>query len=142
MHTTTPSLSTSTRLRRRRRAVERLHRIALAIPLLMVLAAPFVAMNAYDARDPSLTLAQRGSLAQAEQAFREQRYATAYGRLATLADAGHVPSARLALVMHDHGPALFGSDWAATPAQQRRWNALVINAARQRIDFLDSERGD
>ena len=41
-----------------------------------------------------------------------------------------------------HGPALFGSDWFATPAQQMRWNALVINAARGRLDLEDNERGD
>lgn len=139
---TPPSLSSSARLRRQRRRAERLRRFALAIPLMTLLAAPFVAFNAYDARDPSLTLAQNASLSEAEQAFRERRYAHAYGRLSALADAGHVPSARLAIVMHDQGPALFASGWAATPAQQRRWHALVVNAARNRIDFLDSERGD
>jgi len=46
------------------------------------------------------------------------------------------------LLMVRHGPALFGSDWFATPAQQMRWNALVINAARGRLDLEDNERGD
>ncbi len=143
---TSPSVpsspSSGARLRRRRRTAERLRRFALAIPLTTLLAVPFIALDAHDARDPSLTVGQATSLTQAEQAFRERRYAHAYGRLSALADAGHVPSAQLAIVMHDQGPALFGSAWAATPAQQRRWNALVVNGARQRIDFLDSERGD
>lgn len=79
---------------------------------------------------------------QATQAFRGGRHAQAYARFAALADAGHVPSAQIALVMHRHGLGLFGSDWAATPWQQARWTARVVNAARQRIDLEDNERGD
>lgn len=78
----------------------------------------------------------------AMQAFRAGRHAAAYARFAALADAGHAPSAQIALLMLRHGPALFGSDWYATPAQQMRWNALVVNAARGRLDIEDSERGD
>lgn len=85
---------------------------------------------------------QKASYVYAVQSFREQRYSSAYGRFAQLADAGHVPSAQLALVMYRNGPTLFGNDWSATPGQQRRWNALVINNARSRIDFVDDERGD
>lgn len=111
-----------------------------------LLSLPFAAWPAAAAAQEwntvSLSAAQRSSHAQALQSFRERRFADAYVRFATLADAGHVPSAQLALLMSTHGPSLFGSDWAATPTQQRRWNALVINAARQRIDFVDNERGD
>lgn len=80
--------------------------------------------------------------AQAQQDFRSGRRAAAFGRFAALADAGHVPSAQIALVMQRHGAELFGAAWDATPAQQRRWTALVINAARARIDAEDNERGD
>lgn len=90
----------------------------------------------------ALTGAEQASYRQALEAFRGQRYAGAYARFARLADAGHVPSAQIALLMVQQGPALFGSDWAASPGQQRRWNALTINAARQRLDFVDNERGD
>lgn len=79
---------------------------------------------------------------QARQAFRSGRHAQAYARFAALADAGHAPSAQIALVMYRHGLALFGSDWAATPWQQQRWTALVVNAARQRIETDDHQRGD
>jgi hypothetical protein len=79
---------------------------------------------------------------QAVEAFRDGRRAAAYGRFARLADAGHVPSAQIALVMLRHGDALFGSDWSATPAQQQRWTALVVNAARQRLDAQEYDRGD
>jgi hypothetical protein len=86
--------------------------------------------------------AQRERYADAVQSFREQRYAAAYGRFAAMADSGHLPSAQLALLMHDQGRILFGSDWSASPDQRRRWNTLVINAARQRVAWPDDERGD
>jgi hypothetical protein len=74
----------------------------------------------------------------AARLFREGQYAGAYGRFVELADAGHVPSAQLALVMYTHGGELFGSQWSATLAQRRRWHALVINAARQQVDLPDA----
>lgn len=90
----------------------------------------------------ALAPAKLAVYAQAQQDFRRGLRAAAYGRFAALADAGHVPSAQIALVMQRHGAELFGTDWDATPAQQRRWTALVINAARSRIDAEDNERGD
>lgn len=79
---------------------------------------------------------------QAAAAFRTQRYPAAYGLYARLADAGHAPSARLALVMADHGVLLFGRAWYASPDQQRRWNALVANDARARTIATDGAAGD
>ena len=73
-------------------------------------------------------------------AFREQRYPAAYGLFTRLADGGHAPSARLALVMFDHGKTLFGRDWYASPDQQRRWNALAVNEARDRVATLEMSR--
>lgn len=94
-------------------------------------------------RGPILPTAEpQARFEQAQRVFRLGRHAGAYGRFAALADAGHVPSAQIALVMQRHGSGLFGSDWSATPAQQQRWTALVVNAARQRIDVEDNERGD
>ena len=77
--------------------------------------------------------------ADAMKAFRDHRFAAAYGRFATLADAGHAPSAHVALVMLRHGRAMFGSDWYASPGQQARWNAIVVNAGRDRIEILDDD---
>jgi hypothetical protein len=87
-------------------------------------------------------LSQAEHYASATRWFREGRHAAAYGRIAALADAGHVPSAQLALVMHDQGRALFGSDWSASPDQRRRWNTLAVNAARQRVELPDNDGGD
>ena len=108
---------------------------------LLVVAAQIAAAVAAEAttRSPQ---AQRERYADAVQSFREQRYAAAYGRFAAMADGGHLPSAQLALVMHDQGRALFGSDWSASPDQRRRWNTLVVNAARQRVELPDNDGGD
>jgi hypothetical protein len=57
--------------------------------------------------------------------FRSGRFAAAYGRFAQLADAGHAPSARIALVMVEQGPQLFGSDWDAWPQQLQDWADLA-----------------
>ncbi len=93
------------------------------------------------AAQPAASLSERH--AAAVRLFREGRYAGAYGRFAELADAGHLPSAQLVLAMYSQGNELFGSRWSATPDQRRRWNALIINAARQRIELPDTgDKGD
>jgi hypothetical protein len=81
--------------------------------------------------------AQTALFADAATAFRARNYAAAYGRFARLADAGHFASAQLALVMVDQGRTLFGSDWSASPDQRRRWNALVVDALRRRVEGDD-----
>jgi hypothetical protein len=78
----------------------------------------------------------------AQQDFRQGRYAAAYGRYARLADAGHAPSAELALIMLRTGPQLFGSAWSASEKQQACWNALTIARARQRVAANDSSASD
>lgn len=103
-------------------------RLAALLPLLMLAAQP-TKVPARDIQAATLSGAQQATYAHAVQSFREQRYAAAYGRFVHLADAGHAPSAQLALVMYRNGPALFGSDWSATPGQQQRWHALVIGDA-------------
>jgi hypothetical protein len=59
-----------------------------------------------------------------------------------LAEAGHAPSARLALVMVQHGKALFGHEWSASPGQQQRWTALCVNAARQQLEVHEAGPGE
>ncbi len=114
------------------------YRCAVVLSLLIVAAQIAVA----DAIRSS-PQAQPGQYADAVQSFRQHRYAAAYGRFAAMADSGHLPSAQLALLMHDQGRVLFGSDWSASPDQRRRWNTLVINAARQRVELPDNDqRGD
>lgn len=105
-----------------------------------VAAASAAAIDAPAATRRALSHAERYD--DASRWFRDGRHAAAYGRVAALADAGHLPSAQLALLMHDQGRALLGSEWSASPDQRRRWNTLVVNAARQRVELPDNERGD
>ncbi len=113
-----------------------------ALLSILILTAQPTMVHAQGSPITTLSTVQKATYAHAVQSFREQRYSAAYGRFAQLADAGHVPSAQLALVMYRNGPSLFGSEWSAAPSQQRAWNALVINSARSSIDFADNERGD
>lgn len=63
--------------------------------------------------------------ANAVASFRQGRFSEAYGRLAALADAGHPPSALLALWLHANGPALFGKDWDSSQQQLSDWAVLT-----------------
>jgi hypothetical protein len=78
--------------------------------------------------------------AAAQQAFRAQHYAAAYGRYMRLADAGHAPSAEMALFMLQNGPTLFASDWSASASQQTCWNTLALARGRMRF-ALHTDRG-
>lgn len=80
--------------------------------------------------------------AEALNAFRQRRYSAAFGRFAELADAGHVPSAEIALMMSRHGATLFGSEWDTSVPRQARWNALVINSARGRTMNTGGFKGE
>ena len=63
--------------------------------------------------------------ANAVASFRQARFPEAYGRLTALADAGHAPSARIALWMYLNGPGLFGKDWDCTQEQLTAWAQLA-----------------
>jgi hypothetical protein len=88
------------------------------------------------------TPAQQVAYAQARQSLQDKRYAEAFGRLAELADQGHVPSAHLALALYDHGPALLGHTWSATPSQRRHWFAIEQRMQRARSFAPDTEVSD
>lgn len=57
--------------------------------------------------------------------FRQARFPEAYGRLIALADAGHAPSAALALWMYQHGASVFARDWDCTQDQLSAWARLA-----------------
>lgn len=63
--------------------------------------------------------------AKAVASFREARFSEAFGRFASLADAGHAPAAEQALWMYRHGPTLFGKDWDSTQEQLTAWARLA-----------------
>jgi hypothetical protein len=109
---------------------------------LLVLAAPIDGARAQDVPTAGLAADQSVIYAQATALFRTQRYSAAYARFAKLADEGHAPSAALALMMYRNGPALFGTPWSASGRQQRSWNALVVNHARNRVEVIEIDGGD
>jgi hypothetical protein len=63
--------------------------------------------------------------AKAVESFRQGRVSEAYGRFVQLANAGHLPAARIALWMCEHGFELFGKDWDCTPDEVGDWAALA-----------------
>ena len=66
-----------------------------------------------------------GLHANAVASFRQGRFSEAYGRFMALADAGHAPSAELALWMYQHGPTLFDKDWDCSQMQLTAWANLA-----------------
>jgi len=116
--------------------------LTVAVPLIVAGAAAVAAATAdseeFDPVGPQCMQRQA-----ALQAFRAQRYATAYGRFAQLADEGDVPSALIALAMVRHGPSMFGSEWSATPGQLERWSAMAAQDVRERgLLIADHDRGE
>lgn len=63
--------------------------------------------------------------ANAVSSFQQARFPEAYGRFIALADAGHAPSAELALWMYQHGPSVFGREWDSSQEQLTAWARLV-----------------
>jgi hypothetical protein len=67
--------------------------------------------------------------ANAVASFRQARFPEAYGRFVQLADAGHAPSAEMALWMFKSGPKVFGSDWDSNQEQLAAWAQLARQPA-------------
>lgn len=63
--------------------------------------------------------------ANALASFRQARFPEAFGRFIALAEAGHAPSAEVALWMYLHGPSVFGREWDSTPEQLTAWAKLA-----------------
>jgi hypothetical protein len=55
----------------------------------------------------------------------------AFTLLSQLADEGHVQSARIGLLMHAHGPTMYGFEFDATDARRERWIVTAAPALRQ-----------
>lgn len=80
---------------------------------------------------------QQEDFARAASDFRAQRFAAAYGQFVRLADAGHAPSAGIALLMFREGSTLFRTPWDATPDQERHWSDLSTRATRRSVLLQD-----
>jgi len=60
----------------------------------------------------------------AHGAYDEGRWEAAYRNFAALADGGDVEAARIAWLMHRHGPALYRTALPASDAQRVRWQQI------------------
>jgi hypothetical protein len=67
----------------------------------------------------------RSSYDAAVDELTREQYAVAFSHFSTLADAGHVPSALMALALVRYPPTADGTNWSVTPSQMRRWMILA-----------------
>ena len=63
---------------------------------------------------------------EAMRLMEEGRWSASFKRLAALADDGHPPAARIALVFVQRGTSLFGGVFHATPEQRASWERARV----------------
>jgi hypothetical protein len=90
----------------------------------------------------ALTPGQAATYAYAIQLFDEKRYSAAFGRFMRLADAGHAPSAQIALDMLINGPDLYNGHWTATRGQLKLWRQLIARNTNSDLAKRLSQTGD
>jgi hypothetical protein len=90
----------------------------------------------------SLNTSEAATYNYAVQLYHTKSYSAAYGRFMRLADAGHLPSARMALAMLTHGQTLFNESWSATLVQQKQWGLLIQASTQGSTAITLSETGD
>jgi hypothetical protein len=59
----------------------------------------------------------------AMQRFQSAEWSEAFTELRTLANRGHPPAARIALMLARRGPSLFGGSFPATGQERARWQS-------------------
>ena len=64
----------------------------------------------------------------AARLYEDCHWEFAFDRLAVLADQGHAPAAKLALLMLRYGSSLYGTSFNAKPEQVARWAQRVLRA--------------
>ena len=64
----------------------------------------------------------------ATRLYEDCHWEFAFERVALLADHGHAPAAKLALLMLRYGSSLYGTSFNAKPAQVARWAQRVLRA--------------
>ena len=84
----------------------------------------FDAVSANASPDEASALNLRFTAAMA--LYKTGDWAHAFAALAALADLGHVPAARLALLMLRYGTGWFRTPFSATPEQVARWARQVL----------------
>lgn len=81
-----------------------------------------------DTREGTEPQRQRFELAMSR--YERCHWHQAFTLLAMLADEGHAQAARTALLMHSHGPTMFGFDFPAAPERRVRWLASAASTLR------------
>lgn len=66
----------------------------------------------------------------ATRLYEDCHWEFAFERVAMLADHGHTPAAKLALLMLRYGRALYGTNFVAHPGQVARWAQRVLRSSR------------
>lgn len=69
-----------------------------------------------------------GAFISATRLYEDCHWEFAFERVAMLADHGHTPAAKLALLMLRYGSALYGTTFVAHPGQVARWAQRVLRA--------------
>ncbi len=69
-----------------------------------------------------------GAFISATRLYEDCHWEFAFERVAMLADHGHAPAAKLALLMLRYGSALYGTNFVAHPGQVARWAQRVLRA--------------
>lgn len=86
---------------------------------------PFVAVLAFAGAacvaQPRSGAPAADALAAAHEAYERGHWPQAFAAFAQRADEGHAEAARIALLMHRHGPTLYGQHFDASPYQQLQW---------------------
>jgi hypothetical protein len=117
--------------------------ITIVMPLIVVAANAFGVASARAEELPTPGADATRRYDAAVHALSAQRYSTAYGRFAALADEGHAPSALMALAIVRYRPSMSGAQWSATPAQLRHWSALVAREVHERGSLIaEYDRGE
>jgi hypothetical protein len=96
-------------------------RLGSCISSLLLMASSAVAQT-------SIALDTGQTFDNATQAYEHNHWQTAYAGFAALADSGHAESARIALQMRRHGPALYLREFDASAQQLAHWSRLRMAA--------------
>ena len=116
----------------------RTRRLTLLQALLLAAAAPCLAQaGAPTTDDPASLPALDLRYAEAQQDYERSHWPQAFAAFTLLATQGHADAARVAWLMHRHGPRLYGQHFVLTAAQQTRLAQQGLEAQRVAARPLD-----
>jgi hypothetical protein len=130
---------------RERRSPRRAVGLATALCLGAAATASALAQADPAAERTRIDRATADALDDAQRAYDEGRWEAAYRTFAALADVGDAEAARIAWLMHRHGPSLYRTVLPASDAQRLRWQHLSATVVplpfRSTVDCWHGSRG-